>query len=360
MVGLVYSLPKCPECEDSLPFFPDSRAAYRDDGRRVCEKCAGLKWKEQEHRRRDAEYVAKQAEREAARQAGGLLCRRCGSTWSAVLLGTGVILLFRLVTFSTYQLLLYVAMAAAAFLLNVVLCQANHMRPERREPKEERSRAEQEMRPTKFCRKCGVKIPRDSEFCEECGTELGPTPSSESEMVQERASKPSGRHGKTVVAGLVVVGLLIGSVFMYWSVCRPMLQFDGSEAVNLVAYGDHTGGSVKLVINGNGRLLVESIKLDMVGVTLQIVGSYPTTVDLPAHFAVYVGSGNPNTGSRLTINLAGIWLLLGSSTWVDLHAETDLMWWPRSGLPTYMVPEKSCLSDGSGIAESTEASGSGV
>jgi ribosomal protein L40E len=27
--------------------------------------------------------------------------------------------------------------------------------------------------PVKFCRRCGVKIPRDSEYCEECGTRLG-------------------------------------------------------------------------------------------------------------------------------------------------------------------------------------------
>jgi hypothetical protein len=26
--------------------------------------------------------------------------------------------------------------------------------------------------PTKFCRKCGAKIPRESEYCEECGTHL--------------------------------------------------------------------------------------------------------------------------------------------------------------------------------------------
>jgi hypothetical protein len=118
--------------------------------------------------------------------------------------------------------------------------------------------------------------------------------------------------------------LLIGSVFIYWNVSRPVLQFDGSEAVDLVRYGDHTSGSVKLVINGNGRLIVESIKLDLVGVTLQILGSYPTTMDLPAHFAVYVSTDNPNTGkgSRLTIHLAGSWLLLGSSTRVDLHGRT--------------------------------------
>ena len=263
-----------------------------------------------------------------------------------MLLGTGVILLFRLVTFSTFQLLLYVAMAAAAFLLNVVLCQANHMRPERREPKGERSRAEQEMRPTKFCRKCGVKIPRDSKFCEECGTELGPAPisSSESEIAQERASKPSGRHVKTVVAGLVVVGLLIGSVFIYWNVCRPVLQFDGSKAVNLVAYGGYTGGSVQLVINGNGRLIVESIKLDLVGVTLQIVGSYPTTMDLPAHFPLFAYTSDTGKGSRLTIHLAGTWLFLGSSTRVDLHAETDLMWWQQSGWPMHMVPETQSIT----------------
>ena len=28
------------------------------------------------------------------------------------------------------------------------------------------------VRPTRFCRECGAKIPRDSKFCEECGTEL--------------------------------------------------------------------------------------------------------------------------------------------------------------------------------------------
>lgn len=36
--------------------------------RRVCEKCAGWKWKEQEHRHRQTKYVAKQAAREAARK----------------------------------------------------------------------------------------------------------------------------------------------------------------------------------------------------------------------------------------------------------------------------------------------------
>jgi len=158
-----------------------------------------------------------------------------------------------------------------------------------------------------------------------------PTPAGEPSQARVPAAKPSRRHVNTVVAGLAIVVLLVCSVFVYRNVSRPVLQFDGPEAIDLVPSPGRVCGSVYLVVNGNGRFVVESISLKLVSLpvshdSMKVAGSLPTAMDLPPHFSVYVciSSVDIGKGSRLIVDVTGTWVLLGLSERAELHTETGL------------------------------------
>jgi len=91
-------------------------------------------------------------------------------------------------------------------------------------------------KPTKFCRKCGAKIPRDSEFCEECGTRLieGIPPQTAPESIVQRKRT----SWKSITIGLLLV-LLIAA----WAVF-PVLLRDPSPMLQLTSTG--SGGRYAL------------------------------------------------------------------------------------------------------------------
>lgn len=97
---------------------------------------------------------------------------------------------------------------------------------------------------TKFCRKCGAKIPRDSVFCEECGSELidavaSETPREPTPSVARRKAWPKSE----------TIALFILFLILVWAVF-PVFLRDTSPTLLLTSTG--SGGMCTLKLQNRG------------------------------------------------------------------------------------------------------------
>jgi predicted nucleic acid-binding Zn ribbon protein len=87
------------------------------------------------------------------------------------------------------------------------------------------------VKPTKFCRECGAKIPRDSRYCEKCGAELGEDVSRETPREFTSGALPKKRGVRPGTIGLFMVFLVV-----IWAV-SPVFVADPTPALVLTNTG---------------------------------------------------------------------------------------------------------------------------